>query len=297
MTGSLPPLRDGRADGRPTVRTAAPDDGPEVSYADYGAERGRPVLFLHGTPGSRLLGELFDVTARERGVRVLAPDRPGYGRSPSRPDRTLAGTDRFVVPVLRDAGVSEVGVVGFSGGGPHALALAAARPDLVDGVEVVSGAVPPALADDRPAVTRLLGTLAARAPRVLKLLLGLQVRAAGRLPPSFVTAQYTAGDARTAVPDPAADLVARDFLEAVAGSAAGAVAEFRLLNRPWDLPLDDIDAPVRFRHGGRDTNVPVAAVRRFAERFPTAETTVLPEEDHLTTLLRSVEPAVERFVR
>lgn len=53
----------------------------KITYAEYGLPEGEPVVFLHGTPGSRRLGELLAPAARENGIRLLSPNRPGYGGS------------------------------------------------------------------------------------------------------------------------------------------------------------------------------------------------------------------------
>ncbi|MFC6793346.1 alpha/beta fold hydrolase [Halobaculum halobium] len=68
-------------------------------------------------PPGRDCWKLLDRPARKRGVRVLAPDRPGYGRSPSWPDRSIRDAAEFVTPVLDDAGVETADIVGFSGVG------------------------------------------------------------------------------------------------------------------------------------------------------------------------------------
>jgi pimeloyl-ACP methyl ester carboxylesterase len=266
-------------------------DGGRVSYAEYGDPAGAPVLLLHGTPGSRLLGALFHAPARDRGVRLLAPDRPGYGRSSPREGATPADADALLTPVLDDAGVERAGVAAFSGGAPYALALAASRPDRVAAVEVVSGAAPPALVDDPPGATRALSTLGTRAPRLLGGLFRVLAGVA-RVSPRVVVAQYTTGAA--SVPDGDARLVRDEFVEAVARTRAGVVRESRLLDRAWDVDLDAVERPVRLRHGARDANVPVAAARRLADRLG-ARATVLDDADHLGTLLRTREPVLDRL--
>lgn len=268
-------------------------DGRSVSYAEYGASAGTPLVVLHGTPGSRLLGELFDDEARRDGVRVLALDRPGYGRSSPWPTRTLADTGEFVAAVLDDAGVSRAGIVGFSGGGPHALALAATRGELVRSVDVVAGALPPSLGKP-PTAMRLSASVAENAPRLLRGLARLQRWVAERASPSLVVSQYTTPDGRAALSDDVADLVRRDFVEAFAHHRTGFVTESRLLAREWDFDLDAIDDPVRLWYGGRDANVDAAGARRFAERLPDARFTVFDEADHLHALLESRSNILER---
>ncbi|SDM43947.1 Pimeloyl-ACP methyl ester carboxylesterase [Halogranum gelatinilyticum] len=273
-------------DGRAVV------DGQAVTYAEYGAPDGDPVVFLHGTPGSRLLGALFHEAARDRGVRVLAPDRPGYGGSPPWPDRTLADTGHVVAAVLSDAGVDTAGLVGFSGGGPHALAAAATRDDLVTAVDVVAGALPPDARTTTPAPVRLFERLATTTPRLLGGLLRVQALVAARASPSLVVSQYAADP--DSVADEVAALVARDFVEALETHRQGFVRETRLLADDWDVSLGDVDGPARLWYGGADTNVGGDAAA-LGRRLPAAQTTTFPEADHLGTLLRSREPVLDRY--
>jgi len=265
------------------VRTVDTERG-RIAYAEYGDPEGVPVLFFHGTPGSRLLGAVYDEAARDRGLRVLTVDRPGYGDSEPWSDRTLADTGAFAVPVLDDADVDRAGVIGFSGGGPHALALAASHPDRVRRVDLVGGAVPHDCGPEDPLPQRLLGTLATRTPRLLGGLLRFQTWVARRNP-SAVVGQYTSGDTGD-VPTAVTELVGRDFVEALDASRNGVIVESRLFERPWDLGLEEFDVAVHLWHGERDGNVPIEAAREFQRRLPDAELTVF-ETDHLRTLLAS----------
>lgn len=267
------------------VRTVPWGDDRTVAYAEYGDPEGAPVALFHGTPGSRVLGELYDEAARRHGVRLLAIDRPGYGDSTPVPERTPTDAEDYASAVLDDAGVSEVGVVAFSGGSGHALGLAATREERVTSVDLVSGAAPPPLQSETPAVIRLLGALAERTPRLLRGLIRGQAWLAGRGNASVVVEQYTAdGDE---VPDEAAEVVRRDFLTGVGSQRDGFVTETRLSVREWDFPLDAVGRPVRLWHGDRDANAPVEGARRLAERLPDADLTVFDDEDHLSVLLRS----------
>jgi pimeloyl-ACP methyl ester carboxylesterase len=272
------------------VRTVDSDRG-SVAYAEYGDPEGVPLLFFHGTPGSRLLGELYDDAARERGMRVLALDRPGYGDSDPWEDRTLANTGAFATPVLADAGVDSAGVVGFSGGGPHALAFAASHPGSVRRVDLVAGATPPDCGPADSRSQRMLGTLAARAPWLLSRVLGVQVWLARRKP-SLVVGQYTSDDTDDLSGD-VATLVGQDFVTGLASSRAGLATEARLFTRAWDFPLERVTAPVALWHGTRDGNVSIEGARELQTRLPEAELTTF-ETDHLRTLLASREAVLDR---
>ncbi len=249
------------------------------------------MVFLHGTPGSRRLAELFEPTAQDDDLRILAPDRPGYGRSDPWPERSIRDGEQIVRAVLDHAGIDAARLVAFSGGAPYAFAAAAALPDRIEQIDVAAGATPPEHAHERPAVQRALSRIGSATPSVLAALFRAQRWVAQRRDPSFVVAQYTTGDPDTAVPDRAAEIVRADFLEALSRHRSGVVTEFRQTAADWDVDFEAIDAPVRCWHGGDDANVPIAAVRRFEATLPTARLEVLDDADHLQTLLRSV-PAI-----
>ncbi|QLD86096.1 alpha/beta hydrolase [Natronomonas halophila] len=268
------------------MRRVSLDGDRQLAYAEYGRSDGTPVVFLHGTPGSRLLGRLLEPAAEDLGIRVLAPDRPGYGRSSPWAERSVRDAEAFLTPVLDDAGVESAGVVAFSGGAPYALAAAATRPDRIDRIDLVAGATPPALSEATPAIQRLLGRLATTTPAALRGLFRGQAWLASRLAPSFVLAQYT--DDAESVPDAAAETVKADFVEAFADSRRGAVTEFRHATTDWGIDFADVTGDVRLWHGDADANVPIADARRLETQLPNAELRALNDADHLQTLLRSV---------
>ncbi|MFT4892167.1 MAG: pimeloyl-ACP methyl ester carboxylesterase [Halobacteriales archaeon] len=287
-------VRSGTAsiDGPDGRRRTDVDGDHTISYVEYGDPQGQPLVFLHGTPGSALLGAVFRDHARRTATRVIAIDRPGYGRSSSWPTRSLTDTGAFVTAVMDDAGASEAGLVGFSGGGPHALAVAATHPDRVRDLHVVGGVVPPSLRQRTPIVQRTLSGMAERLPTLVKGLFRAQAWIAVRGPSSFVVAQYTNGD-REEIPEQVAEIVRRDFVTAFATQRSGAVHELRMLNGSWASVLDDVDQPVRLWHGDGDTNVPVENARNLADRLSDAELEVFDDADHLSSLLRSRAPILE----
>lgn len=296
------------------VETVPVGDGRTVAYAEYGATVGErddsgtgtseetgttdeetdptPVALFHGTPGSALLGELYAEEARRRGVRLLAIERPGYGDSTPWSDRTPTDAAEYLRAVLADAGVSRVGLVAFSGGAAHALAVGATCDELVREIDLVSGSVPPSLADETPAAIRLLGTLAERTPRALRGLLGVQAWLAERGSASVVVGQYTADTSE--IPAEETEVVRREFVRALDGRAEGMRTESAQAVREWDFALADVTVPVRLWHGADDQNVPVAGARRVGEELPNAETRVFEDEDHLTTLLGSRSEVIDR---
>lgn len=269
-------------------------EGAQVAYTEYGDPLGEPVVVFHGTPGSRLLGELYDDAAQVAGIRVLSFDRPGYGQSDPRTDYSPTDTPNVVAGILDAAGVDSAGLVAFSGGAPHALATAASLPQRVRSVDVVAGGVPASMRDGTPAPQRVLGALAATTPRALAILYRGQAWAARHLPPSFVFAQYTADDRDDGVPEAVADVVKRDFLAAMAERRAGAVRESAQFTGDWDVSLSAVDCRVRWWHGTDDDNVPVAGAERVADALPDCEFHRV-DADHLGALVATRSDVLESY--
>ncbi|WP_394338809.1 alpha/beta fold hydrolase, partial [Halopelagius longus] len=102
-----------RANAEPERRTeTTASDGRTVAYAEFGDPNGDAALFFHGTPGSRVLGGLLAEAARERGVRLLCPDRPGIGGTDPLPEGSLAERAADALAVADDVGVGAAPVIG-----------------------------------------------------------------------------------------------------------------------------------------------------------------------------------------
>jgi len=285
--------------GSEAAATAA--DGRTISYREYGDPEGAPVIFHHGTPGSRILPAAFHETAREASVRLLAPDRPGQGRSDRAPDADALDWADDAAAVADDAGVDRFGVLGFSGGGRFALACAHEYPERVTRVATVAADGPPGAPTDGVGLqNRLLDVLARRAPPLLRVLFALQARTADGTDPEDALALLTdaepdALDRRFDGP-PIAQLVALDLREAFRQGHGAVSREFCASVREWPFDLGDVEAPVRLRHGDDDQNVSPATAEYLAARLPDAEAAVLPDEDHLSALVACHDAALSWLV-
>ena len=116
-------------------------DGRRVGFAEWGPTDGRPVVLFHGMPGSRLSCPDEEETERA-GVRLITIDRPGYGVSSPHPGRTLLGWVSDYVEWAELVGLPPCPIVGWSGGGPYALACAVQRPECVTAVGLAASPAP-----------------------------------------------------------------------------------------------------------------------------------------------------------
>jgi pimeloyl-ACP methyl ester carboxylesterase len=133
----------------PTVQTTTAPDGRTLMFAEWGDLDGKPVFALHGTPGCRLNRHPNDDLVRSTGVRVITYDRAGYGGSDRQRGRVVADCVGDVAAIADALGIDRFAVWGGSGGGPHALAVAALLADRVTRALCNVGVAPyEALGDD-----------------------------------------------------------------------------------------------------------------------------------------------------
>jgi pimeloyl-ACP methyl ester carboxylesterase len=117
-------------------------EGRVVAWTTWGDPNGRPLLLLHGTPGSRL-DRSSDPTLYERVcAHVATLDRPGYGRSSVHRERTILSAAEDAIAVADSLDWDRFTVLGVSGRGPHALAVSVCAPERVGSVGLAVGATP-----------------------------------------------------------------------------------------------------------------------------------------------------------
>jgi pimeloyl-ACP methyl ester carboxylesterase len=124
------------------MASVATEDGRTLTYAEWGDPEGFPVFTLHGTPGSRLTRHYDEGAYIDAGARVITYDRPGYGGSSRHRGRRVVDCVADVAALADDLGIDRFAIIGGSGGGPHALAVAARLPERVTRVTCAVGIVP-----------------------------------------------------------------------------------------------------------------------------------------------------------
>lgn len=262
-------------------------DGRRLGYAEYGDPAGRPVFFLHGLPGSRLTLLPDDPIARDLGLRIIAPERPGYGLSDFQPGRALLDWPADMVALAVALKIERFAVIGLSGGAPHALACAAKLPGRITCCLLVSPlgptTVPEAVAD-LPLRPRLTYLVCRRLPfSFLQFALRPAARRAARAPEQLIPrmARLLPAPDRAALLEPAVTRRMRESqVEAYRPGPAATAWETRLVLQPWGFDLASIRVPVHLWHGEMDKTVPVSLARYLARVLPNCTATYLPDEGH-----------------
>ncbi|QNR25590.1 alpha/beta fold hydrolase [Croceimicrobium hydrocarbonivorans] len=117
-------------------------DHRNLAYAEYGDPNGKPLIYFHGGQESRLSAAFLDTVAREMGLRIIAPDRPGIGYSDPQANRNFADYALDMEELCNQLHLDSVYLLALSGGAPHLLACALRFPGRIKGASIVAGASP-----------------------------------------------------------------------------------------------------------------------------------------------------------
>jgi pimeloyl-ACP methyl ester carboxylesterase len=264
-----------------------------MAFAEYGAAGGSPLVFCHGFASSRLAGELLDARAKERGLWVIVADRPGHGLSDFKRHRRVAKWTADLASLADALEIGRFAVLGFSTGGPYAIACGALLPDRVSVVGVASGWAPPQAPSARPPARLPFVPALGRHVRVLRRFSLSRVAKRVANDGAGLLERTTANGApadRAIVGDPSIRRVlADDLREAFRQGARGPARDARVVSRRWGFRLEDVGVPTWLWHGQDDQHVPVELARYVSEHVPGTRTTLYRADGHLSTLLGHVE--------
>ncbi|HEX3817791.1 MAG TPA: alpha/beta hydrolase [Chthoniobacterales bacterium] len=267
--------------------------GRSVALAEYGVKNGAPVFFCHGWPSSRTMAQLTDAAARDLGLRIISPDRPGIRDSSFLPDRTLLDWPPLVREIADKLRIDDFRILGISGGAPYTLAAAWALPERVRAVAVVSGAPPLAELADRSGLLPLYRWLLFFYPRHRELLRFsfhlarpfLSVKLPIRLRPALLKLLQPC-DAAVMRDVAAFEACFESQRQAWRASANGLMTDAEIYAQPWGFPLEEITTPVRLWHGRKDRSFHWELARSSGERLPNCTTHLVEGEGHYSLPIR-----------
>jgi pimeloyl-ACP methyl ester carboxylesterase len=264
--------------------------GRRLRVREDGDPGGVPVIAHHGTPGSRLLYRRWVEDASERGIRLIAYERPGYGGSDRHGGRSVGDAAADVEAIADALGIDRFLTQGRSGGGPHALACAALLPDRVaaaatlasvapygvDGLDFMAGMGEDNVEEFGAALegAATLGPLLEEvAPRLIE------------ADPAQVAESLRS---LLSPPDVAvlSDGLAEELIavttEGIQGSRDGWLVDDLAFTRPWGFELDSIRVPLQLWQGRQDLMVPAAHGEWLAGHIPGADAVLADEDGHLS---------------
>ncbi len=264
-------------------------DGRALAATVAGPDNAMPLVFHHGTPASGLDHERFTKAVTDRGLRMVMYSRPGYASSTTRHGRTVADCADDVSSILDAIDADRFVTIGWSGGGPHALAcsalleercaaastIAGVAPYGVDGLDFLAGMAEENVEEFGAALQgedTLVGFLSAFGAAFKNVQATDIVEAFGGLLPDV--------DKEHMTPE-FAEYLARSIREGLAAGIDGWRDDDLAFTRDWGFSLSDVGR-VAVWQGSEDKMVPFAHGRWLARAIPHAEANLLDGEGHLS---------------
>ena len=269
-----------------TSRVQRLADGRRIGYGEFGDAQGAAVLAIHGTPGSRFMFALTDKAARERSLRIIAPERPGYGLSDFRQNGTLAHAADDMTAFADALGLDRFAVIGVSGGGPYAVATAASMADRIALLALIGPVGPIADCQGRIRMTklhRLIFTRMGGSPAACATFfwsLRNLVRWAPGVAYRALMQRVTPSDRGVLARAEVKANLQEALKEGLRPGIDGARQDLRLFCAPWGLKLEDIDVPAVVWQGSDDAIVPPGGAYHLAETLPNCRLDVIQGGGH-----------------
>jgi pimeloyl-ACP methyl ester carboxylesterase len=271
------------------LKTLTPDGRTLDTYVG-GPERSVPLLFHNGTPSSGQLYAPFVEAAAQRGLRMVSFSRAGYGSSTRNPGRSVADVIPDVAAVLDQLDAHRFYTLGWSGGGPHALACAALLPARLISAATVGGIAP----YDAEGLDWMAGmgqeniagfSAALAGDAALHTFLEEVAPSFATVTPNEVAARLgnlVSDVDRSAMSGEAAAWLADVFRQSVRNGIWGWHDDELAFVRPWGFDVRDINAPVAIWQGSQDRFTPFAHGEWLALHTPGVHAHLLAEHGHLS---------------
>lgn len=263
--------------------------GRPVAVHELASGNTRTIVLCHAAPGAGTFDPDPGATAA-RGVRLLAPDRPGYGGSAPVATGEWASVESAaedVADVLRERGIDRVSVAGWSAGGRVALALAARRPDLVDRVAVIAtpapdDEVPWIPPEQRSGVEALRGKSPDEVHAALSAMMGGLVPADPSAPDALGLVGDSPADEAVLDRDGVRDRLATMLGEAFAQGPTGMVGDIAGYSlQPWGFQPTQVLQKTLLIYGAADPQLGSKHGRWWQRHLPDARLEMVPDAGHL----------------
>lgn len=262
-----------------------------MGFAEYGDARGFPVVALHGVPACRLMFAGADKPARLLKLRVIAPDRPGYGRTPIDGEATLQSRTLWLADFIEALGIERFALFAISGGSPYAVSLAAHLKDRVEALLLVSPMGPIAEYAQTPEAHAVPLSVFQE-----QFFLNLPPRLRWKQPivslgawafkksPDFFSGLLpkvaNAQDALILSRPETKHYISEMTLEALLQGGRGSAQDWEIFSQPWGVSFKSITMPVEIWQGTADPVVPAQVVEWLACQLPSCKLHLIKDAGH-----------------
>ena len=272
-------------------------EGRRLEVISAGPADGRPLLFQTGTPTAAAVFPPAVELAARHGLQTIVYSRPGYAGSTPDPGRSVASCAADIAALLDELGHDKFVTVGWSGGGPHALACAALLGERCLAAATIAGVAPyPAegldhlagMAEENVVGFRLAIQGADHVRPYLKQLMPRFADVQGSTIAAAMGGLVSEVD-KASLTDEFAEYSALTVRRAFSRGMEGWLEDVLAAVQPWGFDLGGIRRPVTVWQGAQDRMVPFGHGEWLAAHIPGAQARLLPEEGHLSLAVGSLD--------
>jgi len=239
------------------VETMRLEDGRTLEWHTYGDPGGTPVLAMHGSPDSATIWRLAGTAASTVGVRLIAPNRPGFGGSTPKSGRSILDWVNDLDALTDHLGLTAFRLLAISGGSPYALACAWRHPDRVVRLGLLSVIAPldvPGITSQASLPIRFTFLVARRLPILLRpmaaAMAGITRRDIDAAAERLIKLRPEAD--RVIIRRPDVMAVLKSNLPNQFKDPESMATEMRNAARPWGFRLSEVTVPTVIWQGGLD---------------------------------------------
>lgn len=273
-------------------------DGRRLGYAEYGDAKGKPIFFFHGWPSSRFQGSVTHNSAKKLGIRIISPDRPGYGLSDFKKNRTLLDWPDDVIELANQLGIAKFSVVGVSGGGPYAAVCAYKIPERLINVGIVVGLAPTdieGVLEGMAIINKLAWRFYHRFPWLRTLAALIHLSQARKIIPNFFSVAFRSNSDRKIMSKKVKQDIAKNRDEAYKQGKEGTAMDLKIYTDDWGFLVNKIKSEVFLWYGEKDKNVSVNMGKYYASKIKKSKLVIYPNEGHFL-IRRHVEEILNTLV-
>lgn len=275
------------------------EDGRTLGYAEYGPSDGEPIIYFTGGNSSRYEGKWFRDAIEKNEVRLIVPDRPGFGLSTFQKNRQLLDWPEDVIELTNVLSIEQFSIFGLSGGGPHVLATAYKYPERLKKTAIVSGTASPEMPNKFRGMwppVRIIFLTADKLPKVNRFLLK-------QMAGFYSNEEQMLKRMKQAMPKPDKELIeqrpevikifAEATKEAHRNGVDGDAWEWHLYVKSWKFQLGEIQKEIKLWYGRYDQQVPIEMGRYLAGEIPNAQLVEVEDGGHFSTINNHINAIFE----
>ena len=268
-------------------------DGRRLRYDIYGDRSGFPIIYCHGFPSSRIEASLFDATASRAGVWLIAPDRPGFGESDFKEERTFSDWPRDIRSLADHLLLGPYAVLGISGGAPYAARCGVMPDGRLQRIGIVCGLGPinqEVAATGMGLPARAFIEFSKSSPMLSMSVYSHIVGPLMHWFPASVVSILNHGapecDHRVFDDEDIRSIYVESFREAFRQGGEGPALDLHLYTSDWNFNVADVSVETWLWHGEADHTVPVEMGRYYAASIPGCRAKFFPGEGHFSLPLK-----------